>query len=97
MIAAFCYLIDVDHEIESREVPIPSQGLRTSPITIGDDVWIGAHCVILRGVTIGKGAVVGANSVVVHDVPEYTVVAGVPARHIKMRGAGASPRMSARV
>jgi acetyltransferase-like isoleucine patch superfamily enzyme len=51
----------------------------------------------LRGVTIGKGAVVGANSVVVHDVPEYTVVAGVPARHIKMRGAGASPRMSARV
>ena len=97
MIAAFCYLIDVDHEFESREVPIPSQGLCTSPITIGDDVWIGAHCVILRGVTIGKGAVVGANSVVLHDVPEYSVVAGVPARHIKMRGAGASSEMAASV
>ena len=49
---------------------------------IGDDVWIGAHCTITDGVTIGEGAVVGANSVVTRDVPAYAIVAGVPARVI---------------
>lgn len=86
MIAGHCYLLDVDHEYESRETPVPDQGLRISPIIIGDDVWIGAHTIILRGVHIGQGAIIGANSVVTKDIPSYAVAAGNPAKVIKFRG-----------
>jgi acetyltransferase-like isoleucine patch superfamily enzyme len=55
------------------------------PVTIGDDCWIGAHVAIMPGITIGRGAVVGANAVVTKDVKPYTVVAGVPARQISER------------
>jgi acetyltransferase-like isoleucine patch superfamily enzyme len=61
------------------------------PVTIGDDCWIGAHVVIMRGITIGKGAVLGANAVVTKDVAPYTVVAGVPARRISERMAFKPP------
>lgn len=54
-----------------------------NPIIIEDNVWIGERCAILKGVRIGKGAVVGCNSVVTRDVPEYTIVAGNPARVVK--------------
>lgn len=53
------------------------------PITIGDGAWIGGHASILPGVTIGRGSVVGAGSVVTHDVPDGCVVAGNPARIIR--------------
>ncbi len=52
-------------------------------VSIGDNVWLGNNVCILPGVAIGSGAVVGANSVVTHDIPAYTVAAGVPARIIK--------------
>lgn len=55
------------------------------PPVIGNDVWIGAHAVILRGVTIGDGAVIAAGAVVTKDVEPYSIVGGVPARHIKYR------------
>jgi len=55
----------------------------TGDITLERDVWLGTGAVILPGVTIGEGAVVGANSVVTRSVPPYTVVGGVPARRIK--------------
>lgn len=55
------------------------------PPEIGDDVWLGVNSIVLRGVTVGKGAVVGAGSVVTRNVEPYSVVAGVPARHIKFR------------
>lgn len=55
------------------------------PISVGDDVWIGSHAIILSGITIGNGAVVGAGSVVTKDVPPYAIVAGNPARIIKYR------------
>jgi galactoside O-acetyltransferase len=57
--------------------------VKSSPITICDDVWIGMNCIILKGVTIGEGAVVGAGSVVTKDVPAWTVVAGNPAKIVK--------------
>lgn len=53
------------------------------PIRIGDDVWIGGGAIILAGVTIGNGSVIGAGSVVVHDVPPATVVVGNPARVVR--------------
>lgn len=54
-------------------------------IVVGNDVWIGFEAVILSGVTIGDGAVIGARAVVTKDVPPYTIVAGVPARPLRLR------------
>ena len=52
---------------------------------IGHDVWIGAHAIVRRGTSIGIGAIVGANSFVNRDVPDYAIVAGSPARFIRYR------------
>ena len=56
---------------------------QAEPVTIGNDVWIGGNATILPGVTIGNNVVVAAGAVVTHDVPDNTLVAGVPARKIK--------------
>jgi acetyltransferase-like isoleucine patch superfamily enzyme len=61
-------------------------------VRIGDDVWIGINVVIMPGVTIGRGAVIGANSVVTKDVPPYTVAAGAPARIVRLRLAFLPPQ-----
>lgn len=74
-----------NHVFEKREVTVMSQGYRFRPIIIGKDVWIAANCTILSGVTIGDGAVIAAGSVVNKDVPEFAVVAGVPASIIRYR------------
>lgn len=66
----------LDSELEHME---------SGPISIGNDVWIGARSIVLSGVTIGDGAVVGAGSIVTDDVEPYSVVAGVPASQIKWR------------
>ena len=55
----------------------------SAPIIIKDNVWIGMSAIILKGVTVGEGAIVAAGSVVTKDVPPHTIVAGVPARVIK--------------
>jgi acetyltransferase-like isoleucine patch superfamily enzyme len=57
--------------------------LRPSPVTIGDDVWIGFSAIILKGVTIGKGSIIGAGSLVTEDIPENVIVAGNPAKIIR--------------
>ena len=62
------------------ERPQFRQYIYPKPIKIGDNVWIGSNVTILQGITIGNGAIIGANAVVTHDVPENTVVAGVPAK-----------------
>ncbi|MFI4912712.1 MAG: acyltransferase [Sedimentisphaeraceae bacterium JB056] len=55
------------------------------PVIIQDDVWVGTNVTILKGVTVGRGAIIAAGSVVNKDVPEYAIVGGVPAKVIKMR------------
>lgn len=57
--------------------------VNSKPVKICDDVWIGMNCIVLKGVTIGEGAIVGAGSVVTKDVPAWTVVAGNPAKIVK--------------
>jgi acetyltransferase-like isoleucine patch superfamily enzyme len=69
-----------DHDYEKG-----LESVRPRPVRIGKNVWIGANTTIIPGVTIGDGAVVGAGAVVTSDVEPYAVVAGVPARKIKMR------------
>lgn len=63
----------------------PWETLTKGEVTIGPDAWIGVDAVILRGVNIGVGAVVAANAVVTKDVPDFAIVAGVPARILKYR------------
>jgi maltose O-acetyltransferase len=69
----------------SKEKLIRLQGSTYEPVTIGNDVWIGARVTILPGVTIGHGAIIAAGSVVTKNVPVGTVVGGVPAKYIKLR------------
>ena len=73
----------LNHNFEDTSKWIDEQGVSTKPVVISDDVWIGTNAVILPGVTIGRHAVVAAGAVVTTDVPERTVVGGVPAKIIK--------------
>lgn len=74
-----------NHRFITRELPIMGQGHEPGRVKIEEDVWIGANCVILPDVTIGRGAIVGAGAVVTRNVGPYAIVGGVPARQIGMR------------
>ena len=73
----------LNHIFEDTEKRIDEQDVSTTPVTIEDDVWIGANAVILPGVHIGSHCVVAAGAVVTKDVPPHSLVAGVPAKVIK--------------
>lgn len=73
----------LNHIFKDSSRRIDEQGVSTKPVVIGDDVWIGANAVILPGVTIGRHCVVAAGAVVTKDVPDHTLVGGVPAKVIK--------------
>lgn len=72
----------LNHNFKDADKRIDEQGISTAPVTIGDDIWIGANAVVLPGVTIGDHSVVAAGAVVTKDVPPRSLVAGVPARII---------------
>jgi len=73
----------LNHNFADASLRIDEQGVSTLPVTIEDDVWIGANAVVLPGVTVGTHSVVAAGAVVSRDVPPYSLVAGVPAKVIK--------------
>jgi serine acetyltransferase len=86
LFAGGCYVGGGRYHLEDRERSIASQGSYSEgPVRIGTGAWIGAHAVVLDGVQIGRGAVVAAGAVVTKDVPEFAIVAGVPARELKAR------------
>ncbi|MDO8108509.1 DapH/DapD/GlmU-related protein [Isoptericola sp. b441] len=86
MLAPRVAVVGDDHVIDKAGVPIQFSGRPPQHATrIGDDVWIGYGATIIRGVTIGEGAVVAARAVVTKDVPPYEVWAGVPARRLRDR------------
>ncbi|MEQ1594216.1 MAG: acyltransferase [Casimicrobium sp.] len=85
MLAPRVYILDVDHEFCSREIPIVLQGYSSSEVIIDDDVWIGTQVVITKGVKVGRGAIIAANSVVTRDVLPFQIVGGAPARVLKDR------------
>jgi acetyltransferase-like isoleucine patch superfamily enzyme len=79
------FITDHDHVFDDPQIAVSEQALVVAPVHIGDFVWLGENVVVLKGVTIGHHAVVGANSVVTRDVPPFAVAAGVPARVIRQR------------
>ena len=83
LIGAYCYIISGNHRFEQRDLPVRVQGYEGEPITIGRNVWLGAHVIVLPGVTIGDKAVVGGGSVVTASIPGAEIWAGVPARRIR--------------
>lgn len=85
IIGAYCYIVSGNHNYENRDVPMRDQGFTGGPVIIAEDVWIGTHVTILPGVKIGKGAIIGAGSVVTKSVPSFEIWGGVPARLIKSR------------
>lgn len=82
-IAAFCYITDFNHCFSDKSKNIVEQGYDTKPVIIEENAWIGTHVVILPGVTIGKGSVIGAGSVVTKNIPSNSVAAGNPAKVIR--------------
>jgi acetyltransferase-like isoleucine patch superfamily enzyme len=87
VIADRAMFIDFDHGIVEVERPIRLQGIYKRDVEVGNNVWIGYGACVLRGVRIGDNSVIGTNSVVTKDVPANAVVAGIPARIIRMREA----------
>jgi len=84
LIAPGVFITDHAHNMKAEKL-IDSQGCTSTSVSIADDVWLGANSIILPGVSIGRGAVVGAGAVVTGDIPGNSVVAGVPARVLRER------------
>jgi acetyltransferase-like isoleucine patch superfamily enzyme len=85
VIADRAMFIDFDHGVVEVDRPIRLQGIYMRDVEVGSNVWIGYGACILRGVRVGDNSIVGTNSVVTKDVPANAVVAGIPARVIRMR------------
>jgi acetyltransferase-like isoleucine patch superfamily enzyme len=80
-------LIDFDHGVVEVERPIRDQGIYKRDVRVGHNVWVGYGACFLRGITVGDNAVIGTYAVVSKDVPANAVVAGIPARVLRMRAA----------
>ena len=79
-------ILTLNHCHDRTDVPIKQQGYESiKPVTIRDDVWIGRNVIIMPGVTVNVGSIIGAGAVVTKDVPEYSIVGGVPAIVLKYR------------
>lgn len=91
MIAEYVSIRDNGHAFADSTRPMRHQGYEVAPVRIGNDVWIGRGAVILKGVTIGDGAIIAANAVLTKDVPPMEIWAGVPARFLRHRNRTDSP------
>jgi len=86
LIAGNCYIGGGRYNFENTDLPIANQGIYSrGKITIGDGSWIGASVTILDGVTIGKGCVIGAGSLVTKSIPDYAIAVGSPAKVVRYR------------
>lgn len=85
LVADWVYMCDFDHRTDDVHTPIKDQGIVKSPVRIGQDVWVGVKASVLRGAQVGRGSVLAAHTVVRGEVPEFSVVAGVPGRVVRDR------------
>lgn len=83
-VSANVTITDINHPYADISLPIEQQDIETRPVQIGEDCKLYNNVVILPGVTIGKHCVIGANSVVTKDIPDYSVAVGAPARVVKL-------------
>lgn len=74
-----------NHNYKDLNIPIKNQGVTKDKTIIGNDVWIGANVSIMSGVTIGNGCIIAAGAVVTKDIPDFSIIGGVPAKIIKTR------------
>lgn len=86
LIGPGCLLWSQNHNYSELDIPVHAQGYTKLPIIIEYDCWLGAGCVVLPGVTLGRGTVVAAGAVVTKSTAPFSVVAGIPARVISQRG-----------
>ena len=85
LMAAYTYLVGGDHLYDRVDIPVLDQGRTAQGIEIADNVWLGTHVVVTDGSTIGRDAIVGAGAVVVGEVAEFAIAAGIPAKTIRDR------------
>ena len=85
LVAAYTYLVGGDHLFDRTDVPVLAQGRTARGIDVDDNVWLGAHVVVTDGSRIGRDAIVGAGAVVIGEIPEFQIAAGVPAKVIRDR------------
>jgi len=85
MVGPYAVIVSSNHDFRQTIAPMSTLDHIFSPVSIGDDVWIGAHAVITPGVKIGDGALISAGSVVTGNVGEYEIVGGIPAKVIGTR------------
>ena len=92
VIADRAMFIDFDHGVVEVERPIRLQGIYMRDVAVGSNVWVGYGACVLRGVKVGDNVILGTSTVVTRDIPANAVVAGVPARILRMRDAPSSMR-----
>lgn len=86
LFAAGCYIGGEEHPSDDPSIPmIKRPTVSGGGVTIGDDVWLGFRATVLDGVTIGRGAIIGACSLVLRDIPELAIAVGIPARVVRYR------------
>jgi acetyltransferase-like isoleucine patch superfamily enzyme len=85
ILADWIYICDFDHRYQRLDLPIKDQGIVTSPVRVGGDVWIGEKATVLRGVDVGDGSVIASHCLVNTDVPPFSIAVGVPVRVVKSR------------
>ena len=85
ILADWIYVCDFDHRFERLDMPIKDQGIVTSPVRIGGDVWVGEKATVLRGVDIGHGSVVASHCLVNQSIPPFSIAVGVPVRVVRSR------------
>lgn len=84
LFASGVYVTDHDHDCSNLDEPVVSNGrIVADPVRIGDQAWLGEKVIVLKGVTIGQRCVIGAGSVVTHDIPADSIAVGTPARVIR--------------
>jgi acetyltransferase-like isoleucine patch superfamily enzyme len=85
LMAAYTYLVGGDHLYDRIDIPVLEQGRTARGIEVDDNVWLGTHVVVTDGSRVGRDAIVGAGAVVVGEIPEFAIAAGIPAKVMRDR------------